>query len=315
MLDRPRDMPHDREQREREVRINAEFDRAAQVVDAGWPPPSPLSPTSYPFHPLRLCTATDSEPVSLYLTLASELPPITAAQHALLWHATHAVLPPVDVTCLLTSTASALATARPAPTPLPHHISPDLEVAPRCDSAHLSTSPFMGYAPASTCSTAGWGGALMHETSLGDAGCDGAAGDSRSGGDGGGGGGGGDAGGDNGDDWDGVDEQGPLPPGWSWSYCPRTGARMWLNMHVLHHHLQWRFEHDPFYPDRSVSLAQLTFPPVWPPAGLQRQRARHGLPEYTRASHSDTDDDDLDDADGLYDADDLCDALDDLGSF
>ena len=72
------------------------------------------------------------------------------------------------------------------------------------------------------------------------------------------------------------------------------------------HGEQTVYEHafDPEDPCTPASgLADLTFPPSWPPRGLRRQRVRHGLPPVIAPDPEDAlDPDDLDYLGELFDA-------------
>jgi len=78
--------------------------------------------------------------------------------------------------------------------------------------------------------------------------------------------------------WAVYDEAGPLPINWEW-YRARTpqrpmGARCFVHM-ATGTHTPIRVEGDG--PPPFGGLADLTWPPSWPPASLQRQREKYGL--------------------------------------
>ena len=104
------------------------------------------------------------------------------------------------------------------------------------------------------------------------------------------------------DDVEGA-EEGPLPPHWEVDVI-RTEGHNYEGCYFFVNHATLESTL-PLAP-----LSSLTLPPRWPPAGLLRQRAKHGLSELRADLPPSTPDDEADDL-----ADDLVDGLDDDGAW
>jgi len=86
------------------------------------------------------------------------------------------------------------------------------------------------------------------------------------------------------------DERVPLPIGWDYDYHGETQERICYN---ARHGL---------LPLEGTGLADLTFPPNWPPKDLRRQRSRHGIDDpQIHADGATSDDPEADSDDELTD--------------